>query len=86
MSVVPDDYIIKRKKKEKIDPPTDIHMLTMLEGAPHSSGVDSLPSLPSSGSSPTSLQPPTPPPAPAPAVRYRPMRKMCKRPAKKYRS
>ena len=70
-------------------PPENVHMLTMLEGASQISDVASLLPLPSSGSSPPSLLLPTPPSLPQPptsVVRYRPMRKMCKRPAKKYRS
>ena len=70
-------------------PPKNVHMLTMLDGASQIRNVDSLPFLPSSGFSPPSLLLPTPPSPPQPStpvVRYRPMRKMCKRPAKKYRS
>ena len=70
-------------------PPEDVHMLTMLDGPSQISDVANLLPLPSSGSSPPSLLLPTPPSLPQPStpeVRYRPMRKMCKRPAKKYRS
>ena len=64
-------------------PPGDVHMQSMLEGSTSSRGAGSTPTPSTNPSTPSSPSQPSPPSPPV--VRYRPMRKMCRRPAKRYR-
>ena len=64
-------------------PPGDVHMQSMLEGSTSSRGAGITPNPSTNSSTPSSPSQPSPPSPPV--VRYRPMRKMCRRPSKRYR-